>query len=94
MSDIEQLLKDAVAAVNRMTPEQLAEMREAQRRSWVTGELMLEHPDMTKEEANRLYDKFSRQSITRIDTEHDGGLSDPIRMIGEPMPTTGGRVKG
>lgn len=36
-------------------PPMTAEEREAQRRSWVIGELMLEHNDMTREEALRLY---------------------------------------
>lgn len=32
--------------------------------------------------------------IKRIDRQYHGGLSDPIDMIGEPMPTEGGRAKG
>lgn len=32
-------------------------LRAAQRRSWVRGELMLEHPKMTREEADALIDK-------------------------------------
>ena len=32
------------------------EEREAQRKSWVIGELMLERPKMTREEAERLYE--------------------------------------
>jgi hypothetical protein len=31
--------------------------RDAQRKSWVIGEAMLEHPEMTREEAERLYQK-------------------------------------
>ncbi|MFC3206907.1 hypothetical protein [Aquamicrobium soli] len=31
--------------------------REAQRRSWVVGEMMLSHPEMSREEANRIYDE-------------------------------------
>jgi len=33
-----------------------AEEREAQRESWVVGEMMLSHPKMTREEAKRIYD--------------------------------------
>jgi hypothetical protein len=36
-----------------MTPQE----RAAQRRSWVIGEMMLEHPEMTREEANAIYDR-------------------------------------
>lgn len=47
--ELEQLLE---AAKNfKWTPEH----REAQRKSWVIGELMLEHPGMTYEEAEQLY---------------------------------------
>jgi hypothetical protein len=45
--ELDELLRNA--AKRRMTP---AEIRE-QRRSWVRGELMLEHPELTREEADR-----------------------------------------
>ena len=32
------------------------EERAAQRRSWVIGEMMLAYPDMTREEAERIFD--------------------------------------
>lgn len=35
-----------------MTPAE----REAQRESWVVGEMMLAHPEMTREEAKHIYD--------------------------------------
>lgn len=38
-------------------PPMTAEQREAQRRSWVIGEMLLEHEDMSREEAERLYDE-------------------------------------
>ena len=37
-----------------MTPEEIA----AQRRSWVTGEMMLEHPEIDKKTADELYDEM------------------------------------
>ncbi len=33
-----------------------AEEREAQRESWVVGEMMLAHPEMTRERAKQIYD--------------------------------------
>jgi len=36
-----------------MTEEQIA----IQRKSWVIGEMMLEHPEMSREEAERIYDE-------------------------------------
>ena len=50
------LLERAVAAFDALTPEQKREHRDAQRRSWVQGELMFEHPKMTADEANALID--------------------------------------
>jgi len=51
------LLKASVAKVATMTPEERAKMIAQRRRSWVVGEMMLEHPHMTKEQANELYDQ-------------------------------------
>jgi hypothetical protein len=31
--------------------------REAQRRSWVIGEMMLEHPEMSREQAEAIYNR-------------------------------------
>ena len=53
---IEQLLKDAVDRFNALPVEEQAAMRRAQRKSWVVGETMLAHPEMSREEAERLYD--------------------------------------
>lgn len=53
--ELTKALHEAVAAYEAMTPEQKLEMRHAQRKSWVIGEMMLSHPDMTREEAERLY---------------------------------------
>lgn len=36
------------------------EMRAAQQESWVIGEMMLEHPEMTREEAKRIYDSLEK----------------------------------
>lgn len=42
-----------VRSLPPMTPAQ----EEAQRRSWVVGEMMLSHPDMSRERAERIYDE-------------------------------------
>ncbi len=39
-----------------MTPGEIA----AQRRSWVTGEMMLQHPELSKERADEMYDEMLR----------------------------------
>jgi hypothetical protein len=49
---------DALLAKAR-TYVMTADERAAQRKSWVVGEMMLEHPDMTREEAVRVYDDVS-----------------------------------
>lgn len=33
---------------------------EAQRKSWVIGEMLLEHPEMTREEVEAIYDREGR----------------------------------
>lgn len=38
-----------------MTPDEIR----AQRKSWVIGEMMLEHPDMTREQAEAIYNKVA-----------------------------------
>lgn len=43
------------AAISGGTDEQHA----AQRKSWVVGEMMLKHPEMTREEAERIYDEVA-----------------------------------
>jgi hypothetical protein len=57
--DLGALIKRAVAAYKAMSPEEKRVMHEAQRRSWVIGELMLEHLDMTREQAEAIYDRVS-----------------------------------
>jgi hypothetical protein len=50
--ELEKLLAKARDYV--MTKEE----REAQRKSWAVGELMLSHPTMTRQEAERRYDNW------------------------------------
>lgn len=57
--DLDQLVKDAMAKFNALSPEQQREHRRAQRKSWVVGETMIEHPEMTREHAERLYDSIN-----------------------------------
>lgn len=55
--DIEALLIDAQRRWDTMTPEARKEMRDAQRKSWVVGNFMLDHPEATREEAEEIYQK-------------------------------------
>jgi hypothetical protein len=56
-ADFEKLIVEAVARFKAMPFEDQRKMRAAQRESWVVGEMMLEHPEMTREEALRLYEQ-------------------------------------
>jgi hypothetical protein len=58
--EVDDLLRQARARFDATPPEQQREHREAQRRSYVRGEMMLEHPEMTAEEANALIDRAGR----------------------------------
>jgi hypothetical protein len=55
--EFDRLLCEAQARYDAMTAEQKKEMREAQRKSWVIGETMLEHPEMSRVQAEELYEK-------------------------------------
>lgn len=61
--DLDALLKKAVAAFEALTPAQQREHRLAQRKSWCVGETMLEHPEMTREEAVALYERVIEQGV-------------------------------
>lgn len=54
-----ELLRKSKEIVDAMTPEQRREMHREQRKSWVIGEMMLQHPEMTREEAVRIYDEVA-----------------------------------
>ena len=55
--ELERLLIESQKRWDAMTPEQKKEMRDAQRKSWVIGETMLAHPEMTRDEAEEIYQK-------------------------------------
>ncbi len=65
--ECEEILDEAERSLDELlafwTPERckawfaIPENREAQRRSWCVGEIMIERPDMTEAEANKLYDE-------------------------------------
>lgn len=55
--ELDELVKQAVARFEALTPEQKREHRQALRRSWVRGELRLQYPNMTVDEANALIDQ-------------------------------------
>ena len=57
---LEKLAWDAIRRFEAMTPEDQRLHREEQRRSWVRGELMLAHPEMTTEQANETIDDAQR----------------------------------
>jgi hypothetical protein len=55
--DLQKLVRDAQARFEALSPEQKRAHVEAQKKSWVVGETMLSHPEMTREEAEALYEK-------------------------------------
>ena len=57
--DLLYLIQRAKAALDAMSPKEQRAHREAQRKSLVIGELLLEHPDMTREQAEELYRRAS-----------------------------------
>lgn len=61
--DLKIKLAAAVAVFNAFAPEQKAEHMAAQRKSWVVGELMIEHPEMSREEAEQIYASVQRGEL-------------------------------
>lgn len=56
--ELDRLIKAAAAAFDALPPEKQRAHRESQRKSWVIGEMRLEHPEMTRQEAERIYDSI------------------------------------
>lgn len=54
--DLDRLVKEAIARFAALSPDQQREHRRTHRISWVVGEMMLQHPDMTREQVAELYD--------------------------------------
>ena len=52
-------IERARVAYNAMTMEQRREMHAAQRKSWVIGNMMLDHPDMSREYAEAIYERVA-----------------------------------
>jgi hypothetical protein len=58
--DLDELIKRSIAVVAAMSPEARGEMYRAQKRSWCIGELMLDDPYLTHDEAARRVDEALR----------------------------------
>jgi hypothetical protein len=54
--DLEALLEGSLAHFKAMSPEERRAMIARQRQSWVIGEMMLDHPEMTHERAEEIYE--------------------------------------
>ena len=76
----------------RQTRELTREERRAQRRSWVIGDMMFRHPELTKEEAGRIVDRAieviddeeSPYEETRNPCAADAGNCPNWRKAGDP----------
>ena len=60
--DLHALVQKAMAAFEALTPEQQRAHRAEQRRSWVIGNMLLDHPDMTRERAEQIVDRVRREA--------------------------------
>jgi hypothetical protein len=54
---LDRLLVEAQKAYDKMTPAQKREMHDAQRKSWVVGNMLLDHPHMSRDEVEEIYEK-------------------------------------
>jgi hypothetical protein len=55
------LIKRKVAEFDALPPAEKARLREAQQRSWCSGEAMLKNPDMTWEQAEALHERAANR---------------------------------
>lgn len=55
-AELERLVREACARFAALTPEQQQALRAAQRRSFVIGNMLLDRPDMTREQVEAIYD--------------------------------------
>ncbi len=55
--ELSEALNKALDWFEGLTPEQKRQHLAEQRKSWVIGEMMLEHPNMTRAEAEAIYNK-------------------------------------
>lgn len=56
-AELEGLIKRSLAAYEALPVPAKRAIREAQRRSWVIGEMMIHHPEMTRGHAEAIYDQ-------------------------------------
>jgi hypothetical protein len=57
MSDIKILLRQAVERFNAMPPHEQKAHWKAQQKSWVVGEMLIEHPELSREYVEQIYDR-------------------------------------
>jgi hypothetical protein len=56
--DLDRLIEASIERVKNMTPVEKKTMLKAQQRSWVVGEMMLEHPEMSREQVEKIYEEI------------------------------------
>jgi hypothetical protein len=64
---LEELLIQAQKRWDAMTPEARKEMREAQRKGYVVAEFRMQHPEMSKEDAEEIYEKVVQEIGMALD---------------------------
>ena len=52
-----EMARRAAEEFKSWSPDKQRQALRIQRKSWVVGEMMLEHPDMTRERAEAIYDE-------------------------------------
>jgi tagatose-1,6-bisphosphate aldolase non-catalytic subunit AgaZ/GatZ len=52
-----ELVREAMRRFDALSPKEKRAHRDAQKRSWVIGEMMLAHPEMAREYAEKIYDE-------------------------------------
>lgn len=54
---LQRLIEEAIARFDALTPEQKQAHFQVQRKSWCIGNMLLDHPEMTREYAEKIWDE-------------------------------------
>lgn len=56
MTDLEKTIQAALQRFQSLPLAERIKLREEQRRSWVVGEMLIEHPEFTRAQAEKIFD--------------------------------------
>jgi hypothetical protein len=68
--ELDALIKASIAKTNAMTQEERDAMRTEQRKSWVRGEMLWEHPELSRQTIHALVEEAAAGEMAREQPSH------------------------